>query len=104
MTLKARLHPVGKHGSYNVLFEGKLLVERSRESELDACRAMFAQGVTGKLTILDGKTGRPRSIVDIEKAAKLTVKEGPLRFVKTQETMPDQPHSPETDMPDTQVA
>jgi hypothetical protein len=27
--------------------------------------------------MLDGKTGKPRTIIDIEKAAKLSVKEGP---------------------------
>jgi len=34
-------------------------------------------GQTGKLTMLDGKTGRPRTIIDIEKAARLrTVETG----------------------------
>jgi hypothetical protein len=62
----ARLHPrwVGGRDGYrfSVIHDGKLLVDRSRDP--------------GKLTILDGKTGRPRTIIDIEKAAKLTVKEG----------------------------
>jgi hypothetical protein len=35
----------------------------------------WLRGYTGKLTMLDGKTGIPRTIVDIEKAAKLTVEE-----------------------------
>jgi hypothetical protein len=50
-----------------------------------AARALLAQAITGKLTLLDGKTGRPRVTVDIQKAAKLAVREdrrkGPL-FVK----------------------
>jgi hypothetical protein len=79
MTIKARLHPIwvgGRDGyRYTVLFDGKLTVERSREPELDAARALFAKGITGKLTMLDGKTGVPRTIIDIEKAAKLTVRE-----------------------------
>jgi hypothetical protein len=104
MTLKARLHPVGEHGAYNVLFDGKLLVENSRVPELDACRALMVMGITGKLTMCDGKTGKPRSIMDIERAAKLTVKEGPLRFAKVTETRPDQAHSREDELPDTQVA
>jgi hypothetical protein len=83
MTLKTRLHPIGKHGVYNVLFDGKLLVENSRAPELDACRALLAMGHTGKLTMCDGKTGKPRSIMDIERAAKLTVREDPSpRFTK----------------------
>jgi len=67
--LKARLHH--HNGRYSVLFDGKLLVEGSRDPECDAARALLAQGITGKLTLCDGKTGRPRTIIDIEKAAKL---------------------------------
>jgi hypothetical protein len=96
--LKARLHPRwvgGRDGyRYSVIFDGKLLVDRSRDPERDAARALVAQGYTGKLTMLDGKTGIPRTIIDIEKAAKLTVKEGPLRFAE--QSRPNSPHSPET--------
>jgi hypothetical protein len=76
--LTARLHPiwVPKVGyRYSVIYDGKLLVERSRNPECDAARALLAQGITGKLTILNGKTGRPRSVIDIEKAATLRVTE-----------------------------
>ena len=79
--MKARLHPVwvgGRDGyRYSVLFDGKLFVDRSREPELDAARAFLARGITGKLTICDGKTGKSRTIIDIEKAARLTVKRDP---------------------------
>jgi hypothetical protein len=96
--LKARLHPKwvgGRDGyRYSVIFEGKLLVERSRDPECDAARALLAMGVTGKLTLLDGKTGRPRLTLDIVKMASLTVREdrgrGP-RFVKWK-PMPDNAH------------
>jgi hypothetical protein len=74
--MKARLHPLG-NGRYSVLCDGKLLTERSRDPECDAARALVAQGITGKLTLCDGKTGIPRTIVDIEKAARLTTEEGP---------------------------
>ena len=67
---KARLHHIG-NGRYSVLFEGKLLVERSRDPECDAARVLLARGYTGTLHMLDGKTGEPRTIIDIEKAAKL---------------------------------
>ena len=43
----------------------------------------MAQGITGRLTMCDGKTGVPRAVIDIEKAAKLrTVEESVkgLRF------------------------
>ena len=78
--LKARLHPIWKPGMgyrYSVVFRGQLLVEHSRDPECDAARALLAKGFTGKLTLLDGKTGKPRIIIDIEKAARLrTVETG----------------------------
>ena len=86
-TVTARIHPrwVGGKAVYSIIFDGRLLVERSRDPEFDAARALAARGITGTLTLLDGKTGLPRLTLDIEKAAKLTVREdrrkGPL-FVK----------------------
>jgi hypothetical protein len=74
ITLKARLHHLGS-GRYPVLFDGKLLVERSRDPESDAARALLARGYAGKLILCDGKTGKPRTIIDIEKAAQLIVEE-----------------------------
>jgi hypothetical protein len=58
-----------------VIFRGKLLVERSRDPECDAAPALVAKGITGKLTICDGKTGLPRTVIDIEKAAGLRASE-----------------------------
>jgi hypothetical protein len=85
------------HGDrYSVIFDGTLLVERSRDPECDAARALIAKGITSKLTLCDGKTGIPRTIIDIEKAAKLCVKEGPLRFAPD-ESRPDRACSPESD-------
>ena len=46
--------------------------------------------------MLDGKTGKPRIVIDIERAAQLCVKEGPLRFAPY-ETRPDAPLAAETD-------
>jgi hypothetical protein len=37
--------------------------------------SLLAKGYTGKLTMCDGKTGKPRTIVNIEKAAKVRVTE-----------------------------
>ena len=59
---------------YSVVFRGKLIVDRSKCPECDAARALLAMGFTGKLTMLDGKTGRPRTLIDIEKAALLTAR------------------------------
>jgi hypothetical protein len=92
--MKARLHH--RAGSYSVLFDGKLLVDRSRDPECDAARALLALGYTGTLHMLDGKTGRPRTIIDIERAARLCVKEGPLRFAPY-ESRPDRAYTLESD-------
>ena len=77
--MRARLHPHWVGGEvgyvYSVIYDGKLLIECSRDPECDAARALVAKGITGKLTILDGKTGIPRTIINIEKAAKLRVAE-----------------------------
>jgi hypothetical protein len=70
---------------YDVELEGETLVSNSRVPECNAARVLLARGITGALTLCDGKTGRPRTIIDIEKAAKLTVLEnersGP-RFIR----------------------
>ena len=76
--LKVKLHPIWVPTvgyRYSVIFRGKLLVERSRDPECEAARALVAKGMTGKLTILDGKTGKPRTTIDIELAARLRVTE-----------------------------
>lgn len=98
--LKARLHPfwVPESGyRYSVIFRGKLLVHRCRDPECDAARALLAMGFTGKVTLLNGATGRPRTILDIEKAARLTTEEGPSgpRFVKCRKSVVDRPYAPE---------
>ena len=107
---KARLHPIwvgGKTGYvYSVIYDGKLLVERSRDPECDAARALLAKGITGKLAMCDGNTGVPRTIINIEKAAGLQVTEerrDGLRFRRY--VNPDNsPPSPKADLPDRRVA
>ena len=102
--MRARLHPHwvgGRDGyRYSVLFEGRLLVDRSRDPECDAARALVAKGITGKLTMLDGKSGRPRTIIDIEKAARLTCEEtgGVPRFRKYRQRGGSEAYSPEAGM------
>jgi hypothetical protein len=100
VTLRARLHPiwVPKVGyRWSVVFRGKLLVDQGRHPECDAARALLARGFIGKLTLLDGKTGKPRTIIDIEKAARLTTEEGPRgpRFVKYRKTVVDRSRAAE---------
>jgi hypothetical protein len=92
--LAARLHPLkSKDGRavYSVIFQGKLLVERSGDPECDVARALLTQGFTGKLCLSDAggfsverkrepwgiryiytpRPSMPRTIIDIEKAALL---------------------------------
>jgi hypothetical protein len=66
----------GKTGYvYNVTLDGELVVERSRDPEHDLARVLLARGVTGKVTIHDGNTGKPRTIINFAKAAKLSAVE-----------------------------
>ncbi|MGZ8399929.1 MAG: hypothetical protein ACXWVI_01315 [Methyloceanibacter sp.] len=98
--LQARLHPIWKAKvgyRWSVIFRGKLFVERSRDPECDAARALLAKGFNGKFMLLDGKTGKPRMIIDIERAARLTAEEGPRgpRLVKCRKSVVDRPYAAE---------
>ena len=61
---------------YLVRHAGEVLVERSRNPEFDACRALLARGITGRLEAWHQGASYPSMRLDIEKAAKLTVKDG----------------------------
>jgi hypothetical protein len=72
--LFARAKPNTRHWyAYDVEFNGDLIVQGSRDPEHDLARALLARGLTGKVTIFDGVTGKPRTIVNIENAAKWCV-------------------------------
>jgi len=87
--LTANRPPEGNHREswylYDVEFDGEVIVRNSKDAECDAARVLLARGVTGMITMVDGNTGKPRTIVNIGKASKATVSEtlshGP-RFVK----------------------
>jgi hypothetical protein len=70
---------------YDVEFDGELVVTNSAEPACATARVLLAQGITGNILMIDGKTARPRYTVNIEKVARLTVREtareGP-RFVR----------------------
>ena len=56
--------------------DGISLVEHSRDPEHDACRALFANGVTGSLrTFRSEKSSTPNMIMDIERGAQRSVEE-----------------------------
>ena len=56
---------------HDVLLDGDVIVRRSRDPEHDAARVLHARGLHGQFRTIDFRTGRPRMILDIEKAARL---------------------------------
>lgn len=60
---------------YRVHYEGEVVIASTRVPALDACRALLARGITGRLEVWRAwKTFHDLS-VDIEKGARLTVRE-----------------------------
>ena len=47
----------------------------SRDPECDLARVLLAKDSIGEVTMLDAKTGKPRTVIDIAKAAELCVSE-----------------------------
>ena len=96
-------------GRYVVDFDGETVVKGSRDPETDLARALLAKGITGTVMVMNANTGTHRTTVNIEAAAKLCVKEGPLRFA-AYEGRPDRPYTGEEDyfvvptLPDTDKA
>src|SRR5262245_44160807 len=65
---------LGQRGQlYLVSYGGAVLVERSRNPEFDACRALLEQGATGRLEVWRRGTTCPALRLDIETGARLTV-------------------------------
>jgi len=60
---------------YDVVFNGETIVSDSRVPEFDACRVLLARSLTGTLVLADAVTGKNRLSLDIERGAKLTVRE-----------------------------
>ena len=87
--LKANPPPKGKSRRvwylYDIIFDGRVIIADSDDPECELARALLAEGITGIVQLLDAETAKPRMLINIEKAAKLTVQEnrtrGP-RFVK----------------------
>ena len=81
--MKALLHPptrktgIPYNGRYDVSFDGEIIVKGSRDPEPDLARALLAKGITGTIAVHDANTGKHRSTVDIEKAAKVRTEERP---------------------------
>ena len=52
--------------AFDVVVDGELIVCGSRNPGPDACRALLARGIAGRLVMHDDRTGRRRYSVDIE--------------------------------------
>ena len=86
--LTVGLYPIWAGGSrgyvYDVALDGECIASRSRDPEIDLARALVARGIKGVVTVIDARTGKPRSKVVIEKAVSLRTVEtgGTPRFRK----------------------
>ena len=98
----AVLHPKRKPNerhwyAYDVVFDGELLVADSRDPEHDLARVLLAKGIKGEVTVHDGDTGKPRTIINIEKAALWCAGSNADRYRWKAPLAPDyRPHGGET--------
>lgn len=60
---------------YCVTYNGKVLLESVREPLLEACRALAAKGLRGRLQMWRTGKAYPDMVADIERGARLTVAE-----------------------------
>jgi hypothetical protein len=60
---------------YRVTHAGTVLIDGSRNPEFDACRALLARGLRGRLEVWRKGAAFPAMVLDIEAAARLTVAE-----------------------------
>ena len=103
--MKAYLHPkvkpTPKHWyAYDVVFDGETIITNSRDPDHDLARALLARGIKGKVTLHDGNTGKPRTIINVEKAAKRRADDVSMRVRDWRpfEARPVRGHSPEEPM------
>ena len=69
--LLAKKKPNNRHWyAYDVLLDGETIVSSSRDPEHDLARALLARGIKGMAEVMDRRTGKPRSRVNLEAAAK----------------------------------
>lgn len=88
MTVRITIEPVSTAGlaaeyrhRYRVLHDGAVLIESTWNPEYEAARALVAKGVTGQCEVWRNERPYPCGVMDIERAARLTVietrKDGP---------------------------
>ena len=79
-----------------MVFDGEIIVSDSRDPEHDLARALLAQGIKDNVTLHDGSTRKPRTVVNIEKAAPWCVGSNLERYKwKAPEVSDSSPHTGE---------
>ena len=82
--VKAKSSPKGRSREnwylYDVIVGDRVMVADNKDPEHELARALLAEGITGTVEICDAVTGKPRTLVNIEKAAKLAVEENSRGF------------------------
>jgi hypothetical protein len=106
-TLRPKAKPSKRHWyAYDVLFEGEVIVSDDRDPETSLARGLFARGITGFVEIVEDKSGKPRSTINVEKAAKLRTSEEDrdgLRFRRYVEDPDSSPYTAEEKVTGSQV-
>jgi hypothetical protein len=76
-------HNTSSGARFRVTHLGETLIESARDPEYEACRALLAKGIKGKMVTYSRGSLVTRMRIDIETGAKLTIienaKEGPRR-------------------------
>ena len=65
-------HYTSTGARYRVTYLGETLIQSARDPAFEACRALLAKGVKGRLVTYSPGSSVPRMRVDIEIGAKLT--------------------------------
>ena len=63
-------------GRYNVVVDGETVVRGAKDPEHELARKLLARGITGPVQTLDGLSGEPRMLFDIETEAPVSVVDG----------------------------
>ena len=61
---------------YRVWHDDAVLIETCRDPEFDACRALLAQGKTGRMTTFRRGGSTPCMLIDVERGAGVRTAEG----------------------------
>ncbi len=98
VVLHARKRPNHRHcHAYDLVLDGETVVSNSRDPEHDLARALLTRGIKGVVSLRDGSTGKPRSRVNIEQAAKWCIGSNLERYKwRPSEASDSSPHAGES--------